>query len=426
MTPPQTNLLRVLEDESDFEALAPAGKPEFGGYPQVWALEAFRAGDTTQVLALAEALPWPVRRIKPKYRRFEALINWPHLGGHLLGLTPESAAEIRQPWPDLVIAAGRRNEATARWIKQQSGGRTKIVHLGRPWGKFAKSDLIISPPQYQLPERDNVLEIEAPLHRVTAERLARESRIWEEKIAIDGHSGPFIAVLIGGDSGPYILDRSAGERLADELEALAKAENATLLITTSRRTRADAVEGLRSRLQVPYVLYEYRDDAAANPYFGFLGLAETIVVTGDSVSMIAEASATGKPVFLFDVGTGDNAMRRAAKQVMKKVGREGRTRLEFSFRRLVGKLYRKLLKYGPRRLTRDISLVHRRFLKSGAVAWLGEAKPLGRAPELAQMAQAVARIETLMEPRITRVVPFKRARKAGASPLTQDPRPSLS
>ncbi len=376
--------------------------------PSVWALEAFRAGDNTQVLALAEALPTAVRRIKPKYRRFEALINWPHLGGHLLGWKAESASELKQPWPDLVITAGRRNEAAARWIQEQSGGKTKIVHLGRPWGQLDATDLIVAPPQYRLPERDNVLEIEAPLHRVTAERLARESEVWKDKIA--EHSRPFIAVLIGGDSGSYILDRSAGERLADELNSLAKAEDATLLITTSRRTRPDAIEGLRSRLQAPYVLYEWREDAAANPYFGFLGLADSIVVTGDSVSMITEACATGKPVYLFDVGTGENSMRRALKP-FRKADKMTRNRSSISMRRLVGKAYRALLKYGPKRVTRDITLVHRRFLKSGAVAWLGEAKPEGRAPAADQMPRAVERVEALLAPATSRVVPFKPAHK---------------
>ena len=411
MTPPvHSGALRALDEEiaPEVPVKTPREKTVAADSPSVWALEAFRAGDNTQVLALAEALPYPVRRIKPKYRRFEALINWPHLGGHLLGWTRDSAAELKQPWPDLVITAGRRNEAAARWIQEQSGGKTKIVHLGRPWGQLTVSDLIVSPPQYQLPARDNVLEIEAPLHRVTAERLARESEIWKDKIT--EHARPFIAVLIGGDSGSYILDRTAGERLAEELDALAKAEGATLLITTSRRTRPDAVEGLRSRLHAPYVLYEWKEDAAANPYFGFLGLADSIVVTGDSVSMITEACATGKPVFLFDVGTGENSMRRTLKAWQKESAKNQR-RWVLSPRRLVGKAYRKLLKYGPKRLTRDITLVHRRFIKAGAVAWLGEDKPQGRTPPADQMPRAVERVEALLAPSTARVVPFKPARK---------------
>src|SRR5262249_8323578 len=40
------------------------------------------------------------------------------------------------------------------------------------------------------------------------------------------------------------------------------------------------------------------DGNGANPYFGMLGLADAIVVTVDSVSMVSEAVATAAPVML--------------------------------------------------------------------------------------------------------------------------------
>ena len=40
------------------------------------------------------------------------------------------------------------------------------------------------------------------------------------------------------------------------------------------------------------------------PYYGWLGLADAIVVTSDSVSMASEACFTGKPVFVVDLPGG--------------------------------------------------------------------------------------------------------------------------
>ena len=37
-----------------------------------------------------------------------------------------------------------------------------------------------------------------------------------------------------------------------------------------------------------------------NPYAGFLACADNIIVTGDSVSMCCECTATGKPVYVYD------------------------------------------------------------------------------------------------------------------------------
>ena len=51
------------------------------------------------------------------------------------------------------------------------------------------------------------------------------------------------------------------------------------------------------------------DGTGANPYFGYLALADAIVVTGDSVSMVSEAASTGKPVYVFDLPGGSAKFR---------------------------------------------------------------------------------------------------------------------
>ena len=56
-----------------------------------------------------------------------------------------------------------------------------------------------------------------------------------------------------------------------------------------------------ARCRVPHRLYRWRPDDPDNPYLGFLALADRIIVTSDSMSMLVEATATGKPVFVFDL-----------------------------------------------------------------------------------------------------------------------------
>ena len=46
------------------------------------------------------------------------------------------------------------------------------------------------------------------------------------------------------------------------------------------------------------------DEAGDNPYRGILALSDRIVATGDSVSMVSEAVASGHPVAVFDIGGG--------------------------------------------------------------------------------------------------------------------------
>src|SRR5262249_9629003 len=65
--------------------------------------------------------------------------------------------------------------------------------------------------------------------------------------------------------------------------------------------------GLLASIDVPHRIFCWGPDAGANPYFAFLALADSIVVTCDSASMLAEACATRKPVYMFDLARDDSA-----------------------------------------------------------------------------------------------------------------------
>src|SRR5690606_16282534 len=130
------------------------------------------------------------------------------------------------------------------------------------------------------PRLPNVLHNETPLHRVTPKRLAEGAARWRERLS--GLPRPWVAVLAGGPSGPYPFDAHSGARLAREACDLAGKEGGSLLVTTSARTPAAAVDALSEHLTCPAFLYRWRRDDPDNPYFGFLALADQIIVTGDS------------------------------------------------------------------------------------------------------------------------------------------------
>jgi hypothetical protein len=58
-------------------------------------------------------------------------------------------------------------------------------------------------------------------------------------------------------------------------------------------------------------------------------------------------------------------------------------------------VYRQTMRYGPRRLTRDIRIVQQRLVASGRAAWLGEGHPVGAPPPLRDLERAVARVRAL-------------------------------
>ena len=349
--------------------------------PHVWVITAYRAGEREQILALAEALGWSFEIKEISHRKYAWRTNL-FRGSDLSGINRASSSLLEPPWPDLIISAGMRNEPVCRWIRTQSGGQSKIVHIGRPWADPAHFDLVITTPQYRLPDRPNVLQNAATLHRISEQRLTLARRQFERGIA---HlPAPYIAVIIGGNSGPYTFGEKAARRLASQASTLAERKGGSLLVSTSARTSNQALGVFQKWTRVPAVVYRWQKDDNNNPYFGYLALADEIIVTADSMSMLSEACATRKPVYMFDPNTGKHAMRRHAPA--------GEEKDDFRF---TAETYRWLMGVGPKRLSRDIRLVHDRLIKEGRAVWLGERFPERQLSELPDLNKAVKRVRGL-------------------------------
>lgn len=362
--------------------------------PRTWLMLGHKAGDNSQILALAEALGWPFDSKHLHYRKTELLTNL-FAGPTLMGLIRERSSPLEPPWPELIISAGRRNEPLIRWIQREAGGKgaVRLVHVGRPWARHECFDLIVTTPQYRLPQKPNILHNEAPLHRVTAERLEAAAVLWAPRLA---HlPRPYVAVMLGGQAGPFNFDRENGALLGWHASRMAEDLGGSLLISTSARTPKRATDALEAALHAPAMLYRWRRDDPDNPYFGFLALADRVIVSCDSMSMLAEACFTRKPVFIFDLlrGMGSNRPPLPADGSVLPVTPLERAR-DLNLRALI---YRASIHTGPQRLTRDVSIIHRRQVEAGRAVWLGQPWPEDRppAPPLADLDRAVARVRAL-------------------------------
>ncbi len=352
--------------------------------PRIWLLLGYKAGDNAQIQALAAALGWPFDSKHIVYRRTELLTNV-LLGPTLAGIIESRSSPLAPPWPDVVISAGRRNEPVARWIRRQAGGRVRLVHMGRPWARLEQFDLIVTTPQYELPERPNVLHNLLPLQRITAERLAAAASRWESCLA---HlPPPRIALLVGGNSGPYTLDRATAAYLGQTASKLAEQGGGSLLVTTSARTPRPAAAALTAAVKAPAYCFQWtphNDDD--NPYLGYLALADAFIVTGDSISMLTEACSTCKPVYIF-----------APDEVVP--GLEGGWRQRWERLRFDALLHRLGVCLGLRQLRRDIGHIHRLLIASRRAVWLGQPFPPGPPlPPLEDLARAAVRVQALFAP----------------------------
>ncbi len=262
---------------------------------KIWVLTDDRMGNISQVLGVAEALNEAYERKEIRYDAFVRLPNFLR-GRTLLGVAAQSRTQLTAPWPDLVIAAGRRLYPVARFIKKSSGNKTKIVQLMNPGAAgFSEADLIVLPMHDGYRGRaQNVMQTLGAPHRVTRDRLAQELEKWRS--VFEKYASPRVSVIVGGATkqAPFTVDMA--ERLASDVLFL---NPASILVTTSRRTPKEVVEVLKKRFPKEQTYFYEFGNEGENPYFGLLAWGTKIVVTGDSMSMCSEACASGVPVFIF-------------------------------------------------------------------------------------------------------------------------------
>ena len=262
--------------------------------PLIWVLPDNRPGNASQCLGVAEALglPYEVKRIGYTWA---AVLDNRLRGASLFGLDAASRGLMVPPWPDLLITAGRRAAPPARYVKRMSGGRTFLVQLMHPGHHESDFDLIAVPHHDRRPSAPNILTVTGAAHHVTPEKLAAAAEQWRERLAAIPR--PRLAVMIGGAFGRKPLPAALAVEMVRQVSEAANRLGGGILLTTSRRTPADAVAAIPSAITCPAYTHFWRPDGD-NPYFGFLALSDAVVITGDSVSMLCEATVTCRPVYI--------------------------------------------------------------------------------------------------------------------------------
>ena len=262
---------------------------------RIWAITTGEAGMQSQVMGLAEAIGGDI-----SLKTVQAKAPWRWLPGHWAPKRVDAVAgnpeAFSGPVPDLVISSGRRSVPMALALRKAGA---LAVHIQNPYSAPRYFDLVAAPRHDGL-TGPNVLQTTAAIHRVTPERLEHAADEWQSHFK--DRPRPWIAVLIGGKSRAFAFGRADAELLAAQLQALS-ATGAALLLTTSRRTGEENTQILREAL--PDAYFWTGDIDGPNPYFGLLGLADHIIATCDSVSMISEACSTGKPVHIVQLPGGN-------------------------------------------------------------------------------------------------------------------------
>jgi mitochondrial fission protein ELM1 len=259
-----------------------------------WVITDGKAGMVSQALGLAEALGIP--KIISKQCRYN--LPWSlfpaYFGLNSPKFLSNDSDSLTPPWPDILISCGRQALGVSLYVKKQSKGKTFTICLQDPRINCKYFDLVI-PMEHDGISGDNVIISKMALHRVNPMKL-EQGRELHKDLFLD-KTPPYLTVLLGGSSHRYRMNSNACKKIIYQLESILNNNNGTLFITPSRRTPKELITLLNNRFKEETRVVII-DPLKNNPYFGMLAMADCIFVTDDSVSMVSEACATGKKIYI--------------------------------------------------------------------------------------------------------------------------------
>lgn len=367
--------------------------------PLAWALLSYKTGHASQAVGMADALGWPYKTRKVDRGLWPYL--WALLCSRFMSSTAAMPGGIAPPWPDLIIASGWLPSLLARWIARRNTGNTRLILMGRRGGPVGETqDFALHCRHFGLPPHPQHIETLLPPSKVNKASLQAAAKHQPDLYA-DHQQGPKVILLAGGDSAQYALRAHTAAKLGGDAGRATRQLGGVLVVLPSRRTSPQAVAALRAAIGENAVLEPVRRRAGQdNPYLAYLATADILIVTGESESMLAEAVATGKAVYVYPLpankpGFWQRISDRVYKQAVtdrfnKRGSRRPQEGLQYLCARLVE--YRIFLP------GRDMAGLHRGLVEWGVARYFDADLCAWRPPRWRELEAATQRIRDTLRP----------------------------
>jgi len=270
---------------------------------EIWLLLDNRPGTSSQAIALANCSKMTQHKFYLDYNYLANLPNFTFgLDYCLSRLKNKDIFENLNYFPSYIISAGRRSALFALYLqkqaKKQNHPSPKIIQIMHPQLPLYLFDWVILPSHDQksnLPK--NVLFSLGGLANFDTTKLHNIS-FDNNFLAKINHNKSTIALLVGGSfAKKQNFSLEIFLQLYQQISSIANKMQAKLIILNSKRT-SPAINNFLQ--QQKNIIFHNWHQSGSNYYLPTLAVADFLVITGDSVSMISESLSTGKPVYIFN------------------------------------------------------------------------------------------------------------------------------
>jgi len=218
-------------------------------------------------------------------------------------LTEESYQQISPVYADIVISCGSTLPGINLAIAKESMGKS-LVLMKPPFPYSLKwFNLLVVPSHDAAPELRNIFRTHLTPNLVTPERLQKMANTISSELQLNAAES-ITGIIVGGNTAKFQFNERQWKSIVRALDAQAHQHNTQLLITTSRRTHPVIEQQTKETFKAHpkcKLLVIANEHNPPNVIYGMLGLANHLIVTEDSISMISEAISSGKAVTVLRV-----------------------------------------------------------------------------------------------------------------------------
>jgi len=192
---------------------------------------------------------------------------------------------------NIVISCGRKSVIPSIYLKNKYKSKIINIHIQDPKVSLKNFDFIVVPEHDRLTGA-NVLTTKGAIHYLTKDELVLSQNYLKSKI---DPKKKIVSFIIGGPNKYYSYDDNVVDNVFLNIKKNFIQNNYQAIIIPSMRTPEKIIEKAKNYFDNNQIIIPNVDKKA---YLSSLQLADHIVVTCDSTSMISEACLTGKPIYV--------------------------------------------------------------------------------------------------------------------------------
>ena len=214
--------------------------------------------------------------------------------------------------PDLISSCGRKSVVPSIFLKRKNS-KIFTIHIQDPKVNLKNFDAIVVPEHDNL-KGDNVYISKGAIHYITEQEISKAKQYLVDKIK----SEKIVSLILGGPNKYYNFDKAELVEIFNEIKEIFVSNGYKVIIIPSMRTPKKIIDlAIEEMSSCGHVV----DKVDKQAYLSAYALANYVIVTCDSISMISEAATSGKPIFVaFMSPKKDNYRFRRFFELFKQMG----------------------------------------------------------------------------------------------------------